>query len=90
MALQVSTTVLGFDVPEAYVRVVNMGVSRQAGETAIEVAVFKSALDLTNSLENRVFAAPSILDATGVTGDLRAVAYDYLKTLPEFAGALDV
>lgn len=95
MALQISLLAsdsgVGVAAPVAYAHIViyTHDVKNDALMFAIE---YHYNLQARNQLRNPIKSASySVLEAalTG-TGNLRSKMYDYLKTLPEFAGAIDV
>lgn len=87
MALQLSWTVNETTYPNAYARVLNVSVSAPLSWLSVaiyadEAARWANAAPV--SLETYIAATPSL------AGDIYAAAYAFLKTLPEFAGAVDV
>lgn len=84
MALQKQTkSVHGFDAPQAYHRV--EGVSVGKTEIKFRLRSYKDAAS------NTAFADEGFVCTYDIAGDNPIKqAYQYLKTLPEFAGAADV
>lgn len=84
MALQINKTFSGISVSNAYVRIENISLS---GKTfgAAQVNMY------ANTPSDGVLSSASYGFPYDLAGDNPIKqAYDYLKTLPEFAGAADV
>jgi len=83
MAIKCNLIKSGFALTDAYIRVTSVRMTRGAGRTLVGVEVFSDA-GAPEAIESRAFDFPYTPDATV------AWAYEQLKTLPEFAGAVDV
>lgn len=85
MALQKAVTFHGVELPNAYHRVVHVANSRARGDSVILVDVFANAPAANGeSLQTSTVIAAYNPDLTVCD------AYDHLKTLPEYEGAVDV
>lgn len=87
MALQLSWTVDETTYPNAYARVLNCAVDSRFSWVVVGIYADEAArwanVDPVK-VESYIAATPSL------TGDIYTAAYAFLKTLPEFAGAVDV
>lgn len=86
MALSKTVTFRTLLVSDAYHRVVGLHASRDRGDCAIHVRSFKdadSAAQGDQGFDQQTFLAPYDPDMTV------AEAYAFLKTQPEFDGAVD-
>lgn len=83
MALQKQVEFKGLVVPAAYFEIVGVAADKTADRTQVLFKVHTDALK-EHQLDLRVVDCPYNPDATV------AWAYNQLKTLPEFAGAVDV
>ncbi len=82
MALSLDRQYKGLAVPSAYVEIVGVRIAKEVGCVYIDVTVHTQGK--AHSLEKRCYDAPYTSDATVEW------AYNQLKTLPEFADAVDV
>lgn len=83
MALQINKTLHGVSIPDAYARIARF--SGEKNRLSIIVEFFASA---TEAQKHNKFGA-QIIDARIENGASLETMYNYLKTLPEFAGAQD-
>lgn len=81
MAIQITRKFKNIDVPQCYVRVAQVNCSKNQGTVFVE---FKADKD-SESFE----ATSTGFDVTLNGNNFIAQAYAHLKTLPEFAGAVD-
>lgn len=84
MALQQDVTLRGLSVGGAYIRVTGVKTSRPANRAVVQYAFYPSAEAVDTQIDAGAAVFPYNPDATV------AWAYNQLKTLPEFAGAIDV
>lgn len=84
MAVQVNTTLRGLVVHGAYVRVTGIKTSRWANRAVVQYSYHANANANTPPIDTGAEVFPYDPDATV------AWAYTQLKTLPEFADAVDV
>lgn len=85
MAIQTNYSFRGAVLSDAYLRIVEMNFSRTSECVTVSCAV------LANSEMQEAFTTKSFVFAfTATTGDPIKWAYNQLKLLPEFAGAVDV
>ncbi len=83
MALKIDTGFAGLQVLNSYVRVVSVNMVRGSGVVVVCADSFVDA-EADEAFTSQAFTFPYTPDATV------AWAYEQLKTLPEFAGAVDV
>ncbi len=95
MALQISlaeeVSGIGQDVPAAYVRIVlyTHDIKSDAVSFAVEFHINQQARNRNRGPIKGAAYLVNGVDLAG-TGSIRNQLYTWLKTLPEFAGALDV
>jgi hypothetical protein len=87
MALQMDMTLRGFAVKNVYIRIDTITIARVPGgaEVAVGVGYYANAQCLELGM-HKSFVFP-YTDGMSIT---QALGYTALKTLPEFAGAIDV
>lgn len=86
MALVRSLTVDGVTYPEAYSRLVHV----HADKTGAYLFINTYADEAARMREDEpIQQEQPVTDLASLVGDLYPKAYEYLKTLPEFAGASD-
>lgn len=83
MALKIDTTYKGFPISGAYVAVLVPTISMDKTEMAFNIQT--SASEGSEALDNQYITSPYMIDG----GNPFSQAYEYLKTLPEFLGAMD-
>lgn len=83
MAFKISTSFKGIAVSEAYARVETATVL--AGEPTVEVSVHYFSAPGAPSFTSSTHECPYALEGENPFKQ----AYEHLKTLPEFAGAID-
>lgn len=88
MAIKSDYTIHGVTIPECYIRLGAVHSVRHSLVVAV-IQVFRNAGDPEAGIPELV-AEPKHLPFTYETGDIYQWAYNQLKSLPEFAGALDV
>lgn len=90
LTLDVSNTPIGVGFTNCYARLATVAVSRQLGgghSVMIDVAIYATIPDdNTNNVDLRRYHIP--LSELG-SGDIMGLAYAWLKTHPDFAGAVD-
>lgn len=86
MALKKSITFRGIPVPDAYIKVYCPQITPTKDQIGFGVHTYAAAdLPLSDVLDAVTMSAPYDLDGPNPL----AQAYEHLKTLPEFAGAVD-
>ena len=85
MALSMDVELFGVAVPNVYHRVTGVQQQRLGERNLVEYTLYKDS-SATQLFEIRTRAFPY----ENINGDVAAWAYTQLKTLPEFAGAVDV
>lgn len=83
MAIQIGCSFKGFSVPAAYIEITDLGLHKHLPGNQINYVVWKDSTK-QERLENAFLSAP--YDAEMSVPQ----AYAYMKTLPEFADAVDV
>lgn len=86
MALQHAMTIEGTTYPEAYSRIMFIRLDKPDGYVFVNTYADKAARE-ENVLP--IHQQEFRTDRPVFHGDVFQLAYDYLKTLPEFAGAVD-
>lgn len=86
MALQHAMTIEETTYPEAYTRALFIRVDKMSGYVFVNTYANKQARE-DNELP--IYQMEYRTERTLFNGDVFQLAYDYLKTLPEFAGAVD-
>lgn len=91
VSLDVTNTPLGVGFQNAYARIATVAISRQLGgghRVMIDVAIYATIPDdNTQNVDMRRYVLP--LNELP-TGDPLPAAYDWIKTQPEFTGAIDI
>ena len=89
MALELSFTsqTLGYTFPAAYAKITE--VAAHSSQSRIAVAYYANIQARVEG-RSQVFQSTFPVDTTQLHGEIYAKAYEYLKTLPEFAGSVDV
>lgn len=89
--INVTTTPVGVGFTNAYARIATVSVGRQIGEAGhramIDVAIYAAIPDdNTQNVDFRRYVIPL---SELPSGDILPAAYAWLKTHPDFAGAVD-
>lgn len=98
MALQLNLTEsdVGLAIPEAYARIVVLQFDTKSGEVTVYVDIHATAAarnENKNPVSGRVYRGKVGVDMPNLDDTIpgiRAAIYNWLKTLSDFAGALDV
>lgn len=85
MALSIERIISGVALPNIYARVEMVTQNRAGGSNTVMVVEYADAA-LSETLRTKQYHFPH----EQIIGDVLAWAYNKLKTLPEFAGAIDV
>lgn len=86
LKLNLAQTPIGIALPEAYARISNYDGSKS--ELLVRVAVYATA-DARGADARPIESRQHSLDPATLSGPLMPALYDALKTLPEYAGAMD-
>lgn len=87
MALQLSSNFMGIPVANAYHHIRSIDVSKNAGIITAVIEVGTSIAAGGADFDTRQFTQSPYVSPS--TQDAYTAAYAYLKTLPEFVGAVD-
>jgi hypothetical protein len=100
MALQLALTAeqnnVGVVAPEAYARIVQLTFDTKTGKVSVAVDVHYDLAARTagkSSITGNVYSGVTGVDMANIDDTIagvRSVLYTWLKTLPDFAGAIDV
>jgi|688.fasta_scaffold2848578_1 hypothetical protein len=89
MALQVSieSESLGYVFPEAYARISQIVAYNNNSQITV---VFYADAEARAEMRMQVTSKQYIVETPTLHGEIYKLGYEYIKTLPEFAGSMDL